>query len=117
MPDPKENELANEETTPDTPLHAYKEGRDEDVEGDPQPEVGEEGDRDEGVGNPVGEHEGESAEDGGGEKAPESESGEEADEGEKGLGSESGAVGGGESAPTNPDPSTKGATKGTQGAL
>jgi hypothetical protein len=55
MPDPKENELADEETVPDTPLHAYKEGRDEDVEGDPHPEVGEEGDSDEGVGNPVGE--------------------------------------------------------------
>ncbi|MBA2545236.1 MAG: hypothetical protein H0V15_00025 [Solirubrobacterales bacterium] len=37
--------------------------------------------------------------------------------GEKGLGSESGALGGEESPPNNPDPSTKGATKGTEGAL
>ena len=37
--------------------------------------------------------------------------------GEMGLGSESGALGGGESPPNNPDPSTKGATKGTKGAL
>ena len=27
-------ERADEETLPDTPLHAYKEGREEDVEGD-----------------------------------------------------------------------------------
>jgi hypothetical protein len=59
MPDPKENELADEETTPDTPLHGYKEGREDDVEGDPHPEVGEEGDSEEGPGNPVGETEGE----------------------------------------------------------
>ena len=37
--------------------------------------------------------------------------------GEKGLGTESGASGGGKSPPNNPDPSTKGATKGTEGAL
>jgi len=37
--------------------------------------------------------------------------------GEKGLGSESGALGGEESPPHNPDPATKGATKGTEGAL
>ncbi len=37
--------------------------------------------------------------------------------GEKGLGSESGALGGEESPPNNPDPSTKGATKGTEGAI
>ena len=55
MPDPKDNEKADEETLPETPLHGYKEGREEDVEGDPHPEVGEEGDSDEGVGNPVGE--------------------------------------------------------------
>jgi hypothetical protein len=59
MPDPKENELADEETTPDTPLHGYKEGRDEDVEGEEHPEVGKEGDSEEGPGNPVGETEGE----------------------------------------------------------
>ena len=54
MPDPKDNETADEEQLPDTPLHGYKEGRDEDVEGDPHPSVGEEGDT-ESVGNPVGE--------------------------------------------------------------
>jgi hypothetical protein len=103
MPDPKDNELADKEQTPDTPLHAYKEGRDEDVEGDPHPEVGEEGDKDEGVGNPVGEKE--------------RDGGDASDAGEKGLGSESGASGGEESPPGNADPSTKGATKGTEEAL
>ncbi|MBA3261221.1 MAG: hypothetical protein H0T69_01850 [Thermoleophilaceae bacterium] len=29
-----EEKRADEETLPDTPLHAYKEGREEDVEGD-----------------------------------------------------------------------------------
>ena len=45
---------------PETPLHAHGEGREEDVEGNPAPEVGEEGDLDEkGPGNPVGDrHEG-----------------------------------------------------------
>ena len=57
MPDEKENELADEETTPDTPLHGYKEGRDDDVEGEEHPEVGEEGDSEEGPGNPVGDKE------------------------------------------------------------
>jgi hypothetical protein len=57
MPDPKDNETADEEQLPDTPLHAYKEGREEDVEGEEHPEVGEEGDKDS-VGNPVGESEG-----------------------------------------------------------
>lgn len=55
MPDERDEELADEETTPETPLHGYKEGRQEPLEGDPEPEVGEEGDSDEGVGNPVGE--------------------------------------------------------------
>jgi hypothetical protein len=55
MPDEKDKDLADEETLPETPLHGYKEGRDEDVEGEEHPEVGEEGDSDEGVGNPVGE--------------------------------------------------------------
>lgn len=58
MPDEEGNELADEET--ETPLHAHGEGREDDVEGDSEPEVGEEGDRDEdGPGNPVGDrHEG-----------------------------------------------------------
>jgi len=34
MPAEDEQDRANEETLPDTPLHAYKEGREEDVEGD-----------------------------------------------------------------------------------
>ena len=34
MPDENEPGVASEETLPDTPLHAYKEGREDDVEGD-----------------------------------------------------------------------------------
>jgi len=34
MPDPDGNVKADEEATPDTPLHAYKEGREEDIKGD-----------------------------------------------------------------------------------
>lgn len=34
MPDSKGNTGADEETLPDTPLHAYKEGREEDMKGD-----------------------------------------------------------------------------------
>ena len=34
MPDPDGNTKAPEGTLPDTPLHAYKEGRDEDIKGD-----------------------------------------------------------------------------------
>jgi len=34
MPDPDGTTKANEETTPDTSLHAYKEGRQEDIKGD-----------------------------------------------------------------------------------
>jgi hypothetical protein len=57
MPDEHGKETAEEESIPSTPLHGYKEGREDDVEGDSHPEVGEEGDSDEGVGNPVGESE------------------------------------------------------------
>jgi hypothetical protein len=32
--DDEREDRADEETLPDTPLHAYKEGREEDVEGD-----------------------------------------------------------------------------------
>ncbi|MDP9188444.1 MAG: hypothetical protein M3O25_04265 [Actinomycetota bacterium] len=56
------------------------------------------------------------AEDENGEKVDDTPVPEEGD-GEKGLGSESGALGGEESPPHNPDPATKGATKGTEGAL
>ncbi len=34
MPDKDGNTKADEETIPDTPLHAYKEGRKDDVSGD-----------------------------------------------------------------------------------
>jgi hypothetical protein len=34
MPEENEPGGASEETIPDTPLHAYKEGREDDVEGD-----------------------------------------------------------------------------------
>jgi hypothetical protein len=34
MPDEQGNEVADESTVPQTPLHGYKEGRDEDVKGD-----------------------------------------------------------------------------------
>ena len=33
MPDEKNNVLADEEEVPSTPLHAYEEGREEDIEG------------------------------------------------------------------------------------
>lgn len=34
MPEEREPDHATEETTPDTPLHAYGDGREDDVEGD-----------------------------------------------------------------------------------
>jgi hypothetical protein len=34
MPDEQGNTGADEATVPDTPLHAYKDGREEDIEGD-----------------------------------------------------------------------------------
>jgi len=34
MPFEDEEKRADEETLPDTPLHAYREGREEDIEGD-----------------------------------------------------------------------------------
>lgn len=34
MPDRKGNTGADEDATPETPLHGYKEGRDEDIQGD-----------------------------------------------------------------------------------
>lgn len=59
MPDEKGNELADEEEVPETSLHAHDDGREEDVIGNPEPEVGEEGDLDEeGPGNPVGDRSG-----------------------------------------------------------
>lgn len=59
MPDEQGNDLADEEEVPDTSLHAHDEGREDDVIGNPEPEVGEEGDLDEpGPGNPVGDDRG-----------------------------------------------------------
>ncbi len=34
MPDPEDKTKADEESLPSTPLHAYKEGRKEDISGD-----------------------------------------------------------------------------------
>ena len=34
LPEGEREDHADEETLPDTPLHAYKEGREDDVEGD-----------------------------------------------------------------------------------
>lgn len=54
MPDKHGNDLTDEDETPETPLHAHDEGREEDVVGNPEPQVGEEGDLDEGpAANPV----------------------------------------------------------------
>jgi len=59
MPDEHGNELADEDELPETSLHAHADGREDDVEGTPDPEVGEEGDLDEeGPGNPVGDDDG-----------------------------------------------------------
>lgn len=54
MPDEQGNELTDEDEVPETSLHAHAEGREEEVEGDPAPDAGDEGDVDEdGPGNPV----------------------------------------------------------------
>ena len=128
MPDEKGTEKAEEDSK--TSLHAYKDGREEDVEGSipsgdqdarestntggatsggPPAALGEEADLTDHEKNadrtpePGEDSEGEDAED----ERP----------GGKGLGTESGAAGGANSPSNNPDPATKGATKGTKGAL
>lgn len=67
MPDEKDNELADPDEMPASPLHAHTsgveedgEGREQDVIGDPEPDVRDEGDADDeqdpaigDVGNPV----------------------------------------------------------------
>ncbi len=60
MPDEQGNDLTDSDDIPSTSLHAHDEDRMDDVVGNPEPEVGEEGDLDEpGPGNPVGDrHEG-----------------------------------------------------------
>ena len=58
MPDEHGNELTDDDEVPETSLHAHDEGRPDDVVGNPEPEVGEEGDLDQGpAGNPVAEEE------------------------------------------------------------
>lgn len=46
MPDENDNDTAEAEDLPQTSLHAHDDGREEDVEGDPSPEVREDGDLD-----------------------------------------------------------------------
>jgi hypothetical protein len=59
MPDEQGNDLTDEDEVPKTSLHAHDDGREDDVKGSAEPEVGEEGDLDEeGPGNPVGDSEG-----------------------------------------------------------
>jgi hypothetical protein len=55
MPDKDGESKASEETTPDTPLHAYKEGRGDDVKGDT--DALESTDREKHQGEPYGEDE------------------------------------------------------------
>lgn len=58
MPDEKGKDLTDEEEVPRTSLHAHDEGREDDVEGDPDPDSGEDRDPDEGgPGNPVSDEE------------------------------------------------------------
>src|SRR5512132_4398041 len=126
MPDEKGNTTAD--AVQETPLHAYKEGREEDVSGtmasgeqDAEaptktggatsggpPTRGSEstGTDYSKVKKTAGEDQ---KEDGNRHRTPAHKE----ESGEMGLGSESGALGGGESPPNIPDPSTKGATKGT----
>jgi hypothetical protein len=118
MPDEKGKTGGDEDTVPDTSLHAYKDGRGEDVEGSIP--SGDEGTDD--VTPTGGATSGGPPREGGGDAG--SGRGETADDtsepaggsGAEGLGTESGAAGGAESPSDNPDPSTKGATKGTEGA-
>jgi hypothetical protein len=117
MPDERGNTTAD--AVKETPLHAYKEGRQEDVSGTMA-----NGEQDAEAPTKTG-----GATSGGPpargsestgtdySKVKKSAGEDQKEDGEMGLGSESGALGGGESAPNNPDPSTKGATKGTKGAL
>lgn len=122
MPDQKGKDKATDEDIPESSLHAYKSGEDDQVER-PLNESGKP-DTDEvkktggatsgGPGGAAEEALSETDED---DTPVNEESGDDEESGEKGLGSESGALGGEESPPNNPDPSTKGATKGTEGAL
>jgi hypothetical protein len=116
---PDESGKTTADAVQETPLHAYKEGREEDVNGTMAS-----GERDAEAPTKTG-----GATSGGPpatgadstgtdySKVEKSAGEDQKEDGETGLGSESGALGGGESPPNNPDPSTKGATKGTEGAL
>lgn len=46
MPDRRGEAIADEATTPDTPLHAYTEGREEDIAGDKEKLVSDDPQRD-----------------------------------------------------------------------
>ena len=124
MRDEKGSEKADTDESTDTSLHAYKEGREEDVQGT-IPSGAPDADEATNTGGatsggpPRSDEERETSPGhaggggGGGETVddtPEPEEG----SGEKGLGSDSDAE---DVPPNNPDPSTKGATKGTKGAL
>ena len=112
MPDQKGSEKAETGESTDTSLHAYKEGREEDVQGSiasGAPDAEESTNT--GGATSGGPSRSSNEETGSGEtmdETPEPEEG----SGEKGLGSQAQDV-----PPNNPDPSTKGATKGTKGAL
>jgi hypothetical protein len=125
MRDEKGSEKADTDESTDTSLHAYKEGREEDVQGTipsgaPDAEEATNTGGATSGGAPRSDEEGSDEEEetspghgGGGETVddtPEPEEG----SGEKGLGSDSDVE---DVPPNNPDPSTKGATKGTEGAL
>jgi hypothetical protein len=117
MPDEKGKQAGDQEEsqeTQETPLHAYRDGREEDVEGSIP-----DGDKGAADVTPTG-----GATSGGPSGTDPAAHGEEGrtadseeDEGDKGLGSETGGAGGADSPPTNADPSTKGATKGTEESL
>lgn len=123
MPDQKGKDKATDEDIPESSLHAYKSGEEDQVER-PLNETGKpDTDQVKKTGGATSGGPGGAAD---GEEDPSEEDRSETDEddtpedeesGEKGLGSESGALGGEKSPPNNPDPSTKGATKGTEGAL
>jgi hypothetical protein len=118
MPDEQGKNPGDQEEsqeTQETPLHAYKDGREEDIEGSIP-------DGDKGTADVTPTGGATSGEESGTDPAAHGSEGRSADEedegeGDKGLGSETGGAGGAESPPTNADPSTQGATKGTEGPL
>lgn len=112
MPDEKGSEKAENGESTETSLHAYKEGREEDVKGSiPSGAPDAEESTNTGGATAGGPPRSSEEETGSGETTDETPEPEEGS-GEKGLGSEAEDV-----PPNNPDPSTKGATKGAKGAL